>query len=186
MESKLDKIKSTITISLGTKNRLRELKGGQSYEEYINYLIRLRNKQTHGKENLIEFQKFNRKKGIFSFDKFKILFEYNEYNGSNNFTFDLSIGTVRKSGKKTSFQNYLNELDKNEKKVSLTIEYKTYFELLQIAIQKEIDKLFKHKGRFEDHFSWKQEFRILNLPKKSLNEDVIEKLNSYEHGQSEL
>ncbi len=35
----LDKIKSSITISLGTKNRLRKEKGSMSYEEYINYLL---------------------------------------------------------------------------------------------------------------------------------------------------
>ena len=36
----LDRIKSTITISLGLKNRLREAKGGASYEVFIAHLLR--------------------------------------------------------------------------------------------------------------------------------------------------
>ncbi len=48
MNTELDRIKSTITISLGTKNRLRELKGSQSYENFINYLLRTRNEVVHG------------------------------------------------------------------------------------------------------------------------------------------
>lgn len=36
----LDKIKTTITISMGMKNRLRKYKGGASYEQYIGYLLR--------------------------------------------------------------------------------------------------------------------------------------------------
>jgi len=61
MKSELDRIKSTITISLGAKNRLRKIKGSQSYEEFINYLIRLRNQTVHKSDNLIEIQKFQRK-----------------------------------------------------------------------------------------------------------------------------
>ena len=49
----LDQIKSTITISLGTKNRIRQMKGGQSYEEFINHLIRLRNQTVHNGGNFI-------------------------------------------------------------------------------------------------------------------------------------
>ena len=68
MNSELDRIKSTITISLGTKNRLRRIKGSESYEEYINYLIRLRNRAVNKVDNLIEIQKFVRKKGMYSFE----------------------------------------------------------------------------------------------------------------------
>lgn len=35
----LDKIKTTITVSMGLKNLLRRLKGGWSHEEYIRHLI---------------------------------------------------------------------------------------------------------------------------------------------------
>ena len=53
---------------------------------------------------------------------------------------------------------------------------------LKTAIKNEIEPLFRHKGRFEDYFSWEQEFRTLNISKKSFEEDVMEKLKSYEYG----
>jgi len=175
MKSELDRIKSTITISLGAKNRLRKLKGSQSYEEFINYLIRLRNQPAHKSDNLIEIQKFQRKNGIYSFENYKILFSYNHFNNSPNFIFDIQINTIRENGKKISFNNF-------KRKKPLIIEYKIYFELLKTAIQNEIEPLFRHKGRFEDYFLWEQEFRMLNISKKSFEEDVMDKLNNYEQG----
>ena len=176
MKSELDRIKSTITISLGAKNRLRKLKGSQSYEEFINHLIRLRNQTAPKSDNLIEIQKFQRKKGIYSFENYKILFSYNQFNNSPNFIFDIQINTIRENGKKISFNDF-------KRKNPLTIEYKIYFELLKTAIQNEIEPLFRHKGRFEDYFSWEREFRILNISKKSFEEDVMDKLNNYNYGQ---
>ena len=183
MNSALDRIKSTITISLGTKNRLRVLKGSESYEEFINYLIRLRDQTTHKTDNFLEIQKFIRKKGIYSFEGFKIIFSYNQYNGSQNFIFDISIDKIRENGKIVPFSKYIKELSHITKKDFTEIEYRAYFQLLQIAVQKEIDSLFKHKGRFEDYFSWEQEFKMLNLPEKSFEEDVMDKLNNFRQGQ---
>ena len=56
------------------------------------------------------------------------------------------------------------------------------FELLQNAIKDEIEPLFKHNGRIEDYYSWKQEFNILNLSMRSFEEDVMEKLRNFKHG----
>lgn len=180
----LDQIKSTITISLGTKNRIRQMKGGQSYEEFINHLIRLRNQTVHNGGNFIEIQNFRRKKGIYTHDEFKILFSYNEYNNSLNFIFDIKLETVRQDGEITSFQKFIASF--SSKSDMLTLEYEIYFELLKIAIQNEIEPLFKHNGRFEDRFSWEEEFKILNLPKKSFEEDVTEKLRQYQYSQGVL
>jgi predicted CopG family antitoxin len=185
MNSELDRIKSTITISLGTKNRLRKLKEGQSYEDYINYLIRMRNQIAHS-DNVIELQKFKRKQGMYSEDNFKILFSYNEYNNSENFIFDIKIENVRKDGKKISFGGYItgtSNLTDRKSHDSLKVEYAAYFRLLQIAIQIEIEPLFRHNGRFEDYYSWKSEFRMLNLSKKSFVEDVMAKLEDYRYEQ---
>ncbi|HLD18430.1 MAG TPA: hypothetical protein VJB90_00260 [Candidatus Nanoarchaeia archaeon] len=194
----MDKIKSTITISLGSKNRLRELKGGSSYEQYINYLMRLRNQSAHNGENYIELQKFNRKKGIYSFENFKILFNYNQFNNSPNFFFDISLDSIRENGEKTSIQVLFKKIKENNNRPFSgsdgdpelvnphTGEYKLYFQLLTVAIQNEVEPLFKHNGRFEDHFSWEQEFNLLNLPKKSFEEDVMEKLRNYKNGLGEL
>ncbi len=182
MNSELDRIKSTITISLGAKNRLRELKGSQSYEEYINYLVRLRNQKLHKADNLVELEKFQRKKGLYSFENYKILFSYNKFNNSSNFIFDIQINLVRENGNRTKFKEIINNISNRENIDLLTMEYKIYFELLKTAIENEIEPLFKHKGRFEDYFLWEQEFITLNISKKSFEEDVMEKLKSYKHG----
>lgn len=183
MNSELDKIKSTITISLGTKNRLRKLKDSKSYEDFINHLIRIRNQTVHEAGNILEIQKFIRKKGIYSFEDFKIVFSYNQHNESQNFIFDISIDKVRDNGKIVPSSEYIKKISESTGNDFNEIEYRTYFQLLQVAIQKEIDPLFKHKGRFEDYFLWEQEFKTLNLPKKSFEEDVMDKLNNYKHGQ---
>jgi len=91
-----------------------------------------------------------------------------------NFIFDIQINTVRENGKKISFNNF---------KRKNPLEYKLYFELLKTAIQNEIEPLFRHKGRFEDYFSWEQEFRMLNISKKSFEEDVMDRLNNYSYRQ---
>lgn len=190
MASELDQIKTTITLSLGTKNRLRKLKGNRSYEEFINYLVRVRNKKYHS-DNLIEIQKFTRKKATFklemkhiitnSQDSYTILFSYNDYNDSPNFLFDIKIETTRdKTGRKVAIKHLTNEiLSVLSDKENLRKQYIIYFMLLERAIQQTIDSQFKHKGRFEDYYLWENEFNILNLPKKSFEEDVMEKLENF-------
>ncbi len=175
----LDRIKTTITLSLGTKNRLRKLKGSQTYEEFINYMIRTRVDPKESFDNMIEIQRFKRKKAIYSKDSYKVLFSYNQYSPSRSFMFDISLDTVRKDGKKATFREFLKDI--SNKDIHET-EYMTYFELLQKAIQEEIEPLFKHNGRIEDYFSWEQEFNILNLPKRSFDEDVMEKLQNISQG----
>lgn len=177
-DSELDKIKTTITLSLGTKNRLRKLKGSYSYEKYVNYLMRLRNQTAHG-ENLIELQKFVRKQAIYSINQYKIIFEYNQFNNSPNFMFDIKINIIRDSGKIIELNEFLTKFETDRD--VFTKEYLLYFELLKVAIQKEIEPLFKHNGTFADYFSWQKEFDVLNLPKKAFEEDVMDKLEKYRY-----
>lgn len=184
MISELDKIKSTITISLGTKNRLRALKSSMSYEDYINYLLRTRNRLAHGSENLIEINKYGRNKGIYNFEDYKILFSYNKYNDSSNFIFDIKIENVRKGGNLILYSEFITNISIKSVQNPLKIEYRLYFELLSTAIKNEIEPMFKHNGRFEDVYSWKEEFKLLNLPDNSLSEDVVDKLNNLISGQS--
>ena len=190
MNSELDKIKSTITISLGTKNRLRKLKGSQSYEGAINGLIRqieeVKKQKQIDENNYIELQKFNRVKEIYSFEEFKILFSYNQYNLSRNFQFDISIDTVREKGEKTDIVIFLRKVSERNKKSLIETEYRAYFQLLETAIKKEIEPLFRHNSLFADYFSWEREFENLNLSKKSFKEDVMSKLNKYQYHQSVL
>lgn len=184
MNSELDKIKSTITISLGTKNRLRKIKGSKSYEDYINYLLRQRKQINYG-DNVVELQKFKRKKGIFSDGEYKILFSYNEHNSSENFVFDIKVDTVRKNGRKTSYSVYIKDRTKNP-----DLEYidraKAYFKLLQVAIQQEIEPTFKHTATFADYYAWEKEFEVLNLSKKSFDMDVMDRLEDYQNWKEKL
>lgn len=185
LNSELDKVKTTITLSLATKNRLRKIKGSQSYEDMINYLLRVRNQVANSSENYLEIQKFKRTSGLYSFKNYKVLFTYNHYNNSPNFQFEINIDTIKKDGEKTSVNQLYEEISKETGRNIIEVEYLVYFELLQKAIQTDIESLFKHNSRFEDYFAWKEEFRILNLPDKSFDEDVMEKLNSYQSKKKE-
>ncbi|MFH0875214.1 MAG: hypothetical protein V1859_04715 [archaeon] len=182
METELDRIKSTITISLGTKNRLRKLKGSMSYEEYINLMLRQCSSEKVTENNYLEVQKNNRLTSVYSFDKFIIIFSYNAYNKSANYQFDINIDKVTEDGNTVPFSSYITNLSLNTKKDILELEFKTYFELLSAAIKKEIEPLFKHNGRFEDHFSWKEEYKVLGLQDNSFEEDIMQKLNNYKRG----
>ena len=173
MNTELDKVKSTITVSLGLKNRLRDAKGSASYEDYIGQLLRIRNEIAH-KDNYIELQKFERREKVYSFNDMKVVFSYNKYNQSTNFIFDIQIKNIRQEG-----QNIISIAFGNDE---LQSGYKLYFELLTLAIQTELEPLFKHKGRFEDYGLWQKEFGLLGLSKKSFENDVMEKLNEYKSG----
>ena len=168
-----DKIKTTITVSWGTKNRLKNLKGSLSYEKYINKLIKI--KTIHSKENYIEFQKFERRKALLRVHEFTVLFDYNKYNNSENFIFDINILKIRKKGTKINLKELLLDYKQYQEKAQCQL----YFELLYVAITQEIDNLFLHKGLMWDYALWEEEFNILNLPKKSFQEDVMEKIENY-------
>ncbi len=186
MERELDKHITTISLSFGTKNKLRKLKGGMSYEKIINQLLNLRNQLIHNpnysnsKENYIEIQNFTRKKAVYHNKNYSFLFSYNQFNYSPNFVFDTNIECVREKGKIIPFEDYIkknSEKDKEEK-----TKYRIYFKLLETAICKEIEPFFKHNGAFEDVFSWKMEFRILGLQKRAFQEDLLDKLDEYDAG----
>jgi hypothetical protein len=175
METELDKIKSTITISLGLKNRIRKLKNSMSYEQFLAKLIRDRNKLTHSNYNYIEIQNIRRKKAIYSSGEYKIIFTYNEYNGSENFIFDISLEEITHKGKKESYENFKNKINEATKHTTNKM-YEIYFALLEKAIQEEIEPLYFHHTRIEDYYSWEKEFERLGLSKRSFEFDVMKKL----------
>lgn len=181
MKTQLDKVKSTITISLGTKNRLRNLKGPNSYEQFINYLIRTHQDKNESSTNanMLELQKFERKKGLITKNQFSILFSYNKYTNSNSYFFDIELENITYKGQKSTLTEFFKSL--NNKQIfiyNIADEYKLHFQMLEQAINQEIEPQFKHNGTVLDYFKWKQEFKILNLPAKSFNEDIMEKLNN--------
>jgi hypothetical protein len=185
MNSELDRIKSSITISLGVKNRLRELKGSLSYEDFIAKLIRTRNEIAH-KGSYVEIQKFERKQLVYSFQDFKFLFEFNKYNNSPNFIFDIIIKRILRKGKEISIDDFFNPENKYNSAIfegqKISFGYWLYFELLTSAIKSQIEPMFKHKGRFEDYYLWKEEFNKLGLSKKAYENDVTDKLTDYTSG----
>jgi hypothetical protein len=95
--------------------------------------------------------------------------------------FDIKINIVRESGKIIPLDEFLTKFETDRD--AFTKEYLLYFELLKVAIQKEIEPLFKHNGAFVDYFSWQKEFDMLNLPKKAFEEDVMDKLERYKYGE---
>jgi hypothetical protein len=185
-KSRLDDVKSTITISMGTKNRLRTIKGNMSYEEFINYLIQIRNEKSHeilDNSNMIEYNKFKRVESTFSDeDNYKIIFLYNKFFPSDNFRFDIEIKNVIYKGERINYESFLRENLIHKNISNKELELDIYFKLLSFIIKLDILPNFKHKGSFKDYFSWKEEFKMLRLSDRSFEEDVMEKLEDFQRG----
>lgn len=178
--SMLDKVKTSLAVSMRTKNDLKKLKGSMSYEEYIRYLIRLQSKNDLGltNKNTIVVAKFNRTEGFISDNEYGIIFCYNKFTDTPNFRFDIELKTIRKNGKQIPLEQYLKERD----------PFKDYFIILEYIIRKEIEPMFSFQkyGRadYTDYESWKKHFEILGLSKTSFEEDVMEKLSNYQRGEN--
>jgi hypothetical protein len=176
--SKLDFVKTSLSVSMRTKNDLKKLKGGLSYDDYIRSLIRNQSKTgSFNNSNMISYEKFERRKELFRENDLQILFSYNEFKDSQNFRFDIKIETVRIDGKEISIKDYVSK-DYNH--------YGHYFQMLEIAIRKEIEPMFNFKkyGRndYMDYLAWKHNFTLLGLSNKAFEEDVMEKMNDYLKG----
>jgi hypothetical protein len=184
--SELDKIKTSITVSMGFKNRLKKLKGSESYEGFIGRILRVGNDVVG--ENRVELVKFERQQLVNTFEGFKVVFSFNKFNRSSNFQFDIAINDIREpiKGAHASIEDLYNHVQKtyNNSDVAFSIKkgYELYFELLAQAIKNAVEPLFKHKGRFEDYYQWMTEFSTLGLPVGAYDEDVKEKLDNYEAG----
>jgi hypothetical protein len=176
MNTTLDRIKSSITISLGMKNRLKKLKGDLSYEEFIAQLLRDKH-EAPPKGSYIEIQRLERKRLVHSTGDLKIVFSFNKYNRSPNFIFGIQIERALKQGEDIT----LDELPNTDEGRPAS-GYNLYFALLTDAIRSEVEPLFKHKGRIEDYHAWKREFDRLGLPKKAYDNDVMEPLTEYASG----
>ncbi|OVE74815.1 hypothetical protein BVX95_01085 [archaeon D22] len=192
MVSELDKVKTTITVSLGTKNRLRDEKGSDSYEDFINYLLRIykqknqKNLTTNPDQDIksfVDIIQHKRKKAVLLEDGVSFTYSYNEYVNSVAFHFDIQLEKIRDHGQQISVEGYFTSQPKVWRSSAelLRDKYKLYFKILEHAIQREIDSMYAHSGKFEDHYNWQKEFRLLGLSLKSFDEDVMEKLKGYEN-----
>jgi hypothetical protein len=180
MKTDLDNIPSTITLSLGLKNRIRKLKGSMTYEQFLAQLIRSRTTAAQS-ENSIELIEFERKSMTYSDFGFNILFDYNKLIDSASHIFDIRIKRILHKGKDVDMGDVL-EVIKGTKNEPIERSYWLYFQLLFIAIREETKIPFNHKGRIEDYELWKQEFKNLGLSEKAYENDVKNKLIEYENG----
>ncbi|MFH1589698.1 MAG: hypothetical protein ABIB43_03990 [archaeon] len=180
MKTELDRIPSTITLSLGLKNRIRKLKEDMTYEQYLTQLIRLRNELVHS-ANKIELVEFERRNLIFFYAGFKVLFDYNKLNNSSSHIFDIRIKRVLYKGEKSNLKELIDAYKEKDRSF-LVKSYCLYFEFLNIVIREETKLQFNHRGRFEDYYLWEQEFKKAGLSKKSYEYDVKDRLIDYESG----
>ncbi len=176
MKTELDTIPSTITISLGLKNRIRQQKGKMTYEQYLSLLLRQGTQDiTTGSEtSTLEVTEFERVSHVYTVDDTQILFDYNKVEATPQHIFDIGIRKVIKNGRKTM----LNTITQG----SVRAEYELYFALLESAVREETMTTFTHRGRFEDYGLWAQEFENMGLSQKALEYDVKDKLQDYENG----
>jgi hypothetical protein len=178
-ESYLDKVQTTISVSMKTKNDMKKLKEEMSYDEFIRFLMRNNfKKNISNNQNLILKTNFERTDGFYSNEDFNFIFSYNKYVDVPNFRFDIELKTIRKKGKQISFEKYLKERD----------YFKDYFKILEVVIKNEIDSMFSFSkyGRsdYKDYQSWKNYFKKLGLSQTSYEEDVKEKLDNYVKGEN--
>ncbi|MHA1691934.1 MAG: hypothetical protein ACTSU7_09900 [Candidatus Heimdallarchaeaceae archaeon] len=169
-----DYVTTSVAVTMRTKNDLKELKGSKSYEEFLREMMRNhRNQVAHGKVsgNVIETVKFERAISITRKDDLSLTFSYNKFIPSELFRFDIAIDSIRKKGKKISFETYAKNND----------AYEDYFAMLAHAIRQEIEPMFTFRkyGRedYKDYMAWKKRFQTLGLSKTSFEEDVMDKLN---------
>jgi hypothetical protein len=176
----LDKVSTSISVSMKTKNDLKNRKGSMSYEEYLRTLIRNqeKNKISAINRNTIIHSKFNRINGIYKIDDFSIIFAYNKYLDIPNFRFDIELKTIRQKGKIISFEEYVQNSD----------SFQDYFKILEKIIQKEIEPMFNFKkyGRedYKDYAAWERHFNNLQISTTSFEEDVLDKLNNQHNEES--
>jgi len=127
----------------------------------------------------IELQKFERKRVVCYLSRYSLVFSYNRYKNVPNFQFDVSLKTIRENGKEVQFSVFLSWLAKMKGWSKVEADCRVYFHLLEHVIQQEVEPMFRHKGLFADHYNWEQEFKILVLPNKCFQEDVMGKLEEF-------
>lgn len=164
-------IPTSITISMGLKNRIRERKGERTYEEFLTQL--LEEKQQDIPRNRIELTQFNRKTFVTDWKDQRIQVKYNELIPSPSHRFDIQIVRTLREGK---------PLRPEDIRETVQESYERYFTILQKVISKEKKMRFTHKGRIEDADRWKEEFRRVGLSRIAYEDDVAEKLQEYEQG----
>ena len=182
IRTEFDNITSTISVSMGLKNRIRKLKGSMTYEQYLNHILRNQDEPTRNETaNRIEIARFDRKTLVHNHGEYKLILQYNEPTDSDNHIFDISIERVLHKGQDTTMDEFLKAYQsKHEGKVAKS--YDLYFQLLETVINRETKIRFKHKGRIEDHEQWKKEFDNLGLTRKAYEYDIQDKLTDYESG----
>jgi hypothetical protein len=157
---------------------MRSLKGSLSYEQFVAQLMREKSEPTL--PNQIEFTKFERKERVLYINDYMIIYEYNAFNRASGHFFDIILKKVRKNGKAIELKNFLENYE--PKRSILERSYFLYFKIIESIIKEEIEPIFKHNGRFEDYFSWENEFNALGLSKNSFENDVMIKLRKMSQG----
>ncbi len=191
MIREIDRIPSTITISMGLKNKIRKLKGNRTYEEFLSAIIRNKEEQIEG--NSMELIEFERKNLTLFKWSFSILVEYNALNNSRTHIFDTRIKRIIHQGKEINLKKMIkivaerafstDKIINNYKELLIYIAYeKIYKEIIETIIREETKANFSHRGRFVDFELWKKEFENLNLSRKAYETDIYKKIMDYRSG----
>lgn len=165
---------TTITIKRGTKTLLDSLGTRQdSYDDIIRKLINenkeFRNELSKFPEQLnkITISNLKRKKSTFSFEDYKIFFEYNlPVKPLDGFYFDIQITKITKN--EESSKEIFND----------PIHFaKAYFEILGKLLKQHIDPLFKlNEKKILNLEWWKQKLHNLGFTKETYTRDIENKL----------
>lgn len=203
--SSLNELKSTITVSLGTKKKLDSINNNKlSYDNLITDLVEKNNylleeikllKQGVAKSKIqaisLKLTEYARKNEIIRYSDFIIVYSYNKYVGEQeDFEFYINIDKIRYKGneidKKQFYRDmciYLGYYGKlNSDKLAVIVgEMVIYFTILTELIKRYFNKSFKVSTDLASEPKyWEYTLGKIKLPEKVLSEDVMDKVESFQ------
>ena len=185
----INKVKTTITLKLGTKNKLLNIANkGESFDDVINRIIRtnemLENKndkyqQIIGENNITNINRiesYHYNKGISSIkltDDSVIRFSYNKPIDlfEEDYTMDIHVDEIFSNNK---YQLNMNDITK-DKQLYVNI----YFRIIEKIINLHFDSSFSlsRRKRKMDPMFWKKTWKRIGLSDHSFNYDIMKFIN---------
>lgn len=195
--------KSSVKLSYGTKKKLDELnKDKKSYEDLILDMIKklkyYENKIRRYEENIdisnvtFDIQTYKRKKQIFTFSGFRVIYSTNIYEPfDDDFQYKIIIDEIRDGDKKVDKNKFFSlaytmfcikhdidfDIEKSENEGELLIYFLILKELIHKDFNHKISDLYIKK--FTSVTYWDYAFTKITLPINIMQHDVYDKLNKY-------
>ncbi len=202
----LEDLKTTLTLSLGTKKKLDKLNSEHlSYDVLINNLIRevetlnkilkeMRNTAVHEMDSesiYVNLLQYKRKIKVFKWMNYNVTYSYNQYViNEDDFEFALKIDSVRYKGEPIPLKDYhlrfarmSSNFNNNDLEINAVYgEIVVYFTLLDHLIKEtfSIKSTRISKDKIFEPIYWEFVLSKLKLPGKVIPNDIREKAQDFD------